>query len=88
MLQFSVLFDNVEGRRRALDFRYIYLIDLVQSRMLRKPVFLEQFRNILCMPDDLIKQCQKDIQTSGENVYNSSIGSCYRVINPYDKEVE
>lgn len=84
LLQFSVLYDNEVGKRRARDYRYIYLIDMIQSRMERRPVFLEQFRNILCMPDELIRQCCKDIKESGESVYESSIGSCYRVNKPYD----
>ena len=86
LLQFSVTFDNAEGSRRIRDYRYIYAIDMMQSRMAHKPVFVEEFRNILCLPDDLIRQCRRDVKVTGESVYDSAIGSCYRVIKPFDKE--
>lgn len=79
MLQCTARFHDPAGNRRLRDYRYIYLIDTQMSRMYQRRIFKEQFRNILCMPDNLIKECRKQVKRNKESVYESSIASCIEV---------
>lgn len=84
MLQCTARFRDAEGNKRIRDYRYIYLIDTQMSRIYRRPIFKEQFRNILCMPDDLIRECRKEVKWKKESVYENSIASCIEVHKPFD----
>lgn len=86
LLQFQLRFLNDAEKPQLRDYRYTYMIDLMMSRTMHQPVFLEKFSNILCLPDDLIKQCRKDVEESGESVYDNAIGSCFPVQRAFDAE--
>lgn len=85
MLQFTARFKDGNGAPKVCDYRYIYLIDILQSRMMHQAIFCEQFKKILCMPDRLIRECRKEIAASGESVYESAIGGTLPVRDPFDK---
>lgn len=86
MLQCTVRFHDAMGQKVVRDERYYYMIDMMMSRIEGRPVYLEEYRNVLCMPDDLIKQCRKDIKDNNENVYNSCFGKAIAVRYPFDAE--
>ncbi|MBR7004419.1 MAG: hypothetical protein IKI00_05550 [Bacteroidales bacterium] len=86
LLQCTARFLDANGEKKVRDYRYIYLFDTEMSRMLGQMIFKEEFRNILCLPDRLIKKCRRDVAMNNENVYQSSFGSCLTVRNPYDKK--
>lgn len=86
LLQFSARFRDKDNNKYIKDFRYIYLLDCLESRFVGKPVYKEQFRNILCMPDELILALQKQIEESGEDVYSSSYGGVAPVVAPIDQK--
>lgn len=56
LLQFTAAYKDTLNQTKRLDLRYIYLFDRFMSMAERKPVFNEGFRNILCLPDELIKK--------------------------------
>ena len=68
-----------------MDFRYIYLYDRFMSMAEKRPVFNEDFRNILCLPDELIKQNREEVKKNKEVVYNDFIGTTFPVKTPFDK---
>lgn len=80
VIQCSALFKNADGSERILDYRYSYLIDRFQSRIYHRPYFMEGIDNTLCMPDDIIKQSQKEVRKSKESVYEHEIRRCLPVI--------
>ncbi len=84
MLQCTARFRDSKGDKCIRDYRYIYLIDTQMSRMYGRRIFKEQFRNILCMPDDVIKECRKEVKRNKESVYENSIASCIEVHKPFD----
>lgn len=51
----------------------------------KRPVFNEDFRNILCLPDELIKQSREEVKKNKEVVYNDFIGTTFPVKTPFDK---
>ena len=71
-------------RKKCGDYRYIYLIDTGMSHALGKMVFKEEFRNILCLPDKLIKKSRKEVWRNNENVYEQSFGRALTVRKPFD----
>lgn len=84
LLQFTARFRDAQDEKRVRDYRYIYLMDMLMSKANRRPVFCEEFRNMLCLPDDLIRKCRKEVESSGESVYDASFGSCFPVRVPFD----
>ncbi len=84
LLQFSARFRDSADVKYVKDLRYIYLLDMLESRFAGRPVYKEEFRNILCMPDDLILELQKKVRESGENVYNTSYGGVGPIADPID----
>ena len=85
LLQFTAAYKDTAGVTKRIDMRYIYLFDRAMSAAERKPVFNESFRNILCMPDDVIEQCRKEVKKNKEVVYDSFIGTTFPVRTPYDR---
>lgn len=85
LLQFTAAFKDTSNATRRLDFRYIYLYDRFMSMAEKKPVFNEDFRNILCLPDELIKQSREEVKKNKEVVYNDFIGTTFPVKTPFDK---
>ena len=86
LLQCTARFRDAQGDRKIRDYRYIYLFDPIMSHSLGKMVFKEEFRNILCLPDKLIKKCRRDVARNNENVYESAFGSCLTVRKPFDSQ--
>lgn len=87
LLQCTARFHDEYGTRLVRDYRYIYLIDTDDSRREGRPVFREEFRNILCMPDKVIRQCRRDVRRNKENVYENSRPGCLRVRKPFDAQL-
>lgn len=85
LLQFTAAFKDTSNATRRLDFRYIYLYDRFMSMAEKRPVFNEDFRNILCLPDELIKQSREEVKKNKEVVYNDFIGTTFPVKTPFDK---
>jgi len=85
LLQCTARFHDAQGEKKVRDYRYIYLLDTEMARITGKLIFKEEFRNILCLPDDLIKKCREDVKRNNENVYQSSFGSCLTVRKPFDE---
>lgn len=85
LLQFTAAYKDTTDAVRRLDFRYIYLYDSFMSFAEKKPVYNEDFRNILCLPDELIKQSRKDVKKNKEVVYNDFIGTTFPVKTPFDE---
>lgn len=85
LLQFTAQFVDGNGRMRQRDYRYTYLMDVRDSYVMHKTIFLEKFQNILCLPDKLIRECRKEVDRSGESVYESSIGSCETIWHNFDE---
>ncbi len=84
LLQCTARFQDAQGEKKVRDYRYIYLIDTEMSRILGRRVFKEEFRNILCLPDNLIKKSRKDVRKNNESVYDQSFGRTITVRRPYD----
>lgn len=85
LLQFTAAYKDTTNATKRLDLRYIYLYDRFMSMAAKKPVFNEDFRNILCLPDELIKQSREEVKKNNEVVYNDFIGTTFPVKNPFDK---
>ncbi len=85
LLQFTAAYKDTLNQTKRLDLRYIYLFDRFMSMAERKPVFNEGFRNILCLPDELIKKSRKEVKKNKEVVYDNFIGTTFPVKEPFDK---
>ncbi len=85
LLQFTAAYKDNADMIKRLDFRYIYLFDRFMSMAERKPVFNEDFRNILCLPDKLIKESREEVERKGEVVYDDFIGTTFPVKTPFDE---
>ncbi|MBO5226223.1 MAG: hypothetical protein J6B46_07470 [Parabacteroides sp.] len=70
------------GKKEVLEYRYVFLIDMFQSRFERQVVFNEVLINLPCLPDDLIRKCQEEVKQRGESVYNSMIPLTKRIKYP------
>jgi len=86
LLQCTARFHDVNGEKKVRDYRYIYLIDMMLKRLSGEVVFKEEFRNILCLPDELIKECRKEVARNGESVYDESFGRTLTVRKPFDRQ--
>jgi len=84
LLQCTPRFHDAKGEKKMRDYRYIYLIDTGMSHALGKMVFKEEFRNILCLPDKLIKKSRKEVWRNNESVYEQSFGRALTVRKPFD----
>lgn len=84
MLQFIVCYYDGGNIYRERDYRYTYLIDTWMSHFEHRPVFCERFQNILCLPDDLIKESRRLVKENNESVYDQAIGKTIEVKQPYD----
>lgn len=84
LLQCTARFHDAQGVKKVRDYRYIYLIDTEMSHALGRMVFKEEFRNILCLPDKLIKKCRKEVWKNNESVYEQSFGRTLTVRKPFD----
>ena len=71
--------DRTIGR----DYKYIYLVDMDFSRAAGKPVFAENFINILCLSDKEIARARRKIRQTRENVYYTWQGGCILVQHPF-----
>lgn len=85
LLQFTAVYKDSRDAVKKLDLRYIYLYDRFMSIAERKPVFNEDFRNIPCLPDELIKANRKEVAKNKEVVYDDFIGTTFPVKNPFDE---
>lgn len=85
LLQFTAAYKDKAGATKRIDMRYIYLFDRAMSVAERRPVFNEGFRNILCLPDRIIKESRKEVRRNKEVVYNDFIGSTFPVKTPFDR---
>ncbi len=85
LLQFTAAYKDKAGVTKRIDMRYIYLFDRAMSAAERRPVFNEGFRNILCLPDRIIKESRKEVKRNKEVVYNDFIGSTFPVRTPFDE---
>lgn len=85
LLQFTAAYKDNSNKTKRLDFRYIYLFDRFMSMAEGKPVFNEDFRNILCLPDEIIKESRKEVERNKEVVYNDFIGTTFPVKTPFDE---
>lgn len=85
LLQFTAAYKDSTNATRRLDFRYIYLFDRFMSMAEGKPVFNEDFRNILCLPDEIIKESREEVKRNKEVVYNDFIGTTFPVKTPFDE---
>lgn len=84
LIQFVASFVSGDGLSFHKDYRYIYLLDIPNSYYYGKAVYKELFKDIPCMPDDLIKRCRDDVKRSGESVYESQYGGTFPVRHPFD----
>lgn len=82
--KFTVTFKDSVGADNAIDLRYVYLYYDIVSMMNGKMTFNEVFRQIPCMPDDLIKKNKEAVRKNKESVYNSLYGSTLPVSTPFD----
>ena len=85
LLQCTARFHDAHGENKVRDYRYIYLFDRTMSMAVGKRIFKEEFRNILCLPDNLIKKCRRDVALNGENVYDQAFGRTLTVRKPFDE---
>lgn len=85
LLQFTAAYKDKSNKTKRLDLRYIYLLDGFMSMAEGKPVFNEDFRNILCLPDEIIKESRKEVKRNKEVVYNDFIGTTFPVKTPFDE---
>lgn len=85
LLQFTAAYKDSANTTKRLDLRYIYLFDRFMSMAEGKPVFNEGFRNILCLPDQIIKESREEVKMNKEVVYNDFIGSTFPVKTPFDE---
>jgi len=86
MLQFTARFHDAAGEKKMRDYRYIYLIDTQMSHIMHKPVFKEQFRNILCMPDKVIRRSRRETRRNKESVYEQMVNATLTIITPFDEK--
>lgn len=70
LLQCRVNLIDKKGNKQMLEYRYIYLIDVIMSRFTGKVIYNECVMDFPCMPDDLIKKCQEEVVLRNESVYN------------------
>lgn len=85
LLQFTAAYKDTADVEKTIDLRYIYLYDDFGSIMNGKMTFNEVFREIPCMPDELIKKNQKTVRKNKESVYNDLYGSTVPVGTPFDE---
>ena len=70
LLQCRVNLIDKKGNKQMLEYRYIYLIDVIMSRFTGKVIYNQCVKDFPCMPDDLIKKCQEEVVLRNESVYN------------------
>ncbi len=85
LLQFTAAYKDTADVERTIDLRYIYLYDDFGSMMNGKMTFNEVFREIPCMPDDLIKKNRENVRKNDESVYKDLYGSTVPVRTPFDE---
>lgn len=85
LLQFTAAYKDTADVERTIDLRYIYLYDDFGSMMNGKMTFNEVFREIPCMPDDLIKKNRENVRKNNESVYKDLYGSTVPVRTPFDE---
>lgn len=85
ILQCNMFFKE-DGDKIRLDIRYIYLLDMMQSRMAGRPVFSECVKLVPCMPKDRIRQGRRDVKFESESVYESMYGTVSPVAVPCDSK--
>lgn len=85
LLQFTVVYKDTADVSQSIDLRYIYLFDTMMSKAFGEMIFNENFKQIPCMPDDLIKQNQKEVKKRKESVYKDLYGGTIPVRTPYDR---
>ncbi len=84
VLQCSVFINDSLGKQVIRDYRYIYLLDMDLSRASHKPVFAENFLNVLCLTRKEIREGRRKTRRSGENLYDTAQGGCVPVQAPFD----
>lgn len=85
LLQFTAAYKDTADVERTIDLRYIYLYDDFGSMMNGKMTFNEVFREIPCMPDELIKKNRETVRKNNESVYKDLYGSTVPVRTPFDE---
>lgn len=79
ILQCSAWIHDSLGVQVVRDYRYIFLVDMDLSRANRKPVFMENYINTLCLTDKEIRQDRRRVRKTRENVYYTVQGGCVPV---------
>lgn len=85
ILQCSAWIHDAMGKQVVRDYRYIYLLDMDFSRANHKPVFAENFLNVLCLSRKEIAEGRRNTRRSGENIYESARGGCIPILHPFDE---
>lgn len=76
--QFIVCYYDGGNIYRERDYRYIYLVDMLESRLNRKTIFNEAFINTYWLPRDIAEDLRRKIRREDINVYDE----CYALTLP------
>ena len=75
ILQCKASGKNSAGELTGIEYRYVYLIDMIMSRVAGRAIINDNIEECLCMPDELIRKSRKESDALGENVYEALYGT-------------
>lgn len=65
------------GKKELLEYRYIFLWDTSMSRLMGKKIYNEVLLDFPCLPDKQIELSLKEVERTGESVYESLYGETF-----------
>lgn len=82
--QFIVAYYDGANIYRERDYRYIYLVDMMESRFRHQIVYNETFINTFWMPEDVAEELRRKIRREDINVYDEMRSKTLPVRHPFD----